>query len=273
MPAIASFLIHPPSTSFSRQNESPCPPRHEMKANARSYKPTLTGEQKQEDSQKLFNFSAECLKTEKLPLGFTVHIPAYDRDADKTRADRPRQANPVDKDFGTPQIEGHDVAAMFRKSRAKFVLQQWCIVRKGYAPPAGCVLGSIVEILKAKLPWAHCCARASHSTCQSRTARERRRKCEYAQAAAAWAHGVRQQRREQQWLEPEEQEHRTEDKTRGEGDKLDDNVTWHGLERQLSTHSMRKPLPPGSAHVSLWMGLLVQLQEDITYIYTPDHSD
>ncbi|KAJ6595016.1 hypothetical protein DFH09DRAFT_1357787 [Mycena vulgaris] len=58
-----------------------------------------------------------------------------------------------------------------------------------------------------------------------------------------------------------------------EKDKPDDGATWHGLERRLSTRSTRKPSPPGSAHDSPWMGPLVHLDENITYINTPDHSD
>ncbi|KAJ7146638.1 hypothetical protein C8R44DRAFT_864377 [Mycena epipterygia] len=53
----------------------------------------------------------------------------------------------------------------------------------------------------------------------------------------------------------------------------DDDATWHGLERRLSTRSAHKPSPPASAHHSPWMGPLVHLNEDITYIHTPEHSD
>ncbi|KAJ7439079.1 hypothetical protein B0H11DRAFT_571641 [Mycena galericulata] len=63
------------------------------------------------------------------------------------------------------------------------------------------------------------------------------------------------------------------DEKEKEKDKLDDSATWHGLERRLSTRSSRKPSPPGSVHDSPWRGLLADLDEDITYIGTPDHSD
>ncbi|KAJ7918832.1 hypothetical protein B0H13DRAFT_1991035 [Mycena leptocephala] len=56
-------------------------------------------------------------------------------------------------------------------------------------------------------------------------------------------------------------------------DKLGDDATWHGLERRLSQRSARKPSPPGSTQDSPWLGPLVNLDEDITYIHTPDHSD
>ncbi|KAJ7761237.1 hypothetical protein DFH07DRAFT_815801 [Mycena maculata] len=66
-----------------------------------------------------------------------------------------------------------------------------------------------------------------------------------------------------------------EEKEKDKSDKgmLDDGATWHGLERRLSTRSSRKPSPPGSVHDSPWMGPLAHLDEDITYIHTPDHSD
>ncbi|KAJ7351965.1 hypothetical protein DFH08DRAFT_857591 [Mycena albidolilacea] len=53
----------------------------------------------------------------------------------------------------------------------------------------------------------------------------------------------------------------------------DDDATWHGLERRLSTRSTSKPSPPVSAHNSPWLGPLVDLDEDITYVHTPDDSD
>ncbi|KAJ7463641.1 hypothetical protein FB451DRAFT_1562098 [Mycena latifolia] len=52
-----------------------------------------------------------------------------------------------------------------------------------------------------------------------------------------------------------------------------DDASWHGLERRLSTRSTRKPSPPGSVHDSPWVGPLVHLDEDITYIHTPEYSD
>ncbi|KAJ7674337.1 hypothetical protein B0H17DRAFT_159232 [Mycena rosella] len=55
--------------------------------------------------------------------------------------------------------------------------------------------------------------------------------------------------------------------------KPDADATWHGLERRLSTRSARKPSPPGSTHDSPWMGQLVHLDEDITYLNTPEDSD
>ncbi|KAF7351805.1 hypothetical protein MVEN_01141400 [Mycena venus] len=51
----------------------------------------------------------------------------------------------------------------------------------------------------------------------------------------------------------------------------DDDVTWHGLERRLSTRSARRYSLLDSVHDSPWLGPLVNLDEDMTY--TPDHSD
>ncbi|KAJ7111648.1 hypothetical protein C8R43DRAFT_154635 [Mycena crocata] len=48
---------------------------------------------------------------------------------------------------------------------------------------------------------------------------------------------------------------------------VDDDATWHGLERRLSTRSARKPSPPGSTNDSPWQGPLENLDEDITYIH------
>ncbi|KAJ6453548.1 hexokinase [Mycena sanguinolenta] len=94
----------------------------------------LTEEQKQEDGQKLFDFCAECLKTfvdtnladensglkikpgEKLPLGFTFSYPCSQERIDHGELIR------WTKGFGAANTEGHDVAAMFRKSLAKYDL-------------------------------------------------------------------------------------------------------------------------------------------------------
>ncbi|KAJ7188415.1 hexokinase [Mycena filopes] len=94
----------------------------------------LTEEQKQEDGQKLFDFCAECLKTfvdthladeasglrlkegEKLPLGFTFSYPCSQERIDHGELIR------WTKGFGAANTEGHDVAAMFRTSLAKFAL-------------------------------------------------------------------------------------------------------------------------------------------------------
>ncbi|KAJ7322826.1 hexokinase [Mycena albidolilacea] len=94
----------------------------------------LTEEQKQEDGQKLFDFCAECLKTfvdtnladensglklepgEKLPLGFTFSYPCSQERIDHGELIR------WTKGFGAANTEGQDVAAMFRKSLAKYDL-------------------------------------------------------------------------------------------------------------------------------------------------------
>ncbi|KAJ7045360.1 hexokinase [Mycena alexandri] len=94
----------------------------------------LTEEQKQEEGQKLFDFCAECLKTfvdtnladeasglrlkegEKLPLGFTFSYPCSQERIDHGELIR------WTKGFGAANTEGHDVAAMFRTSLAKFAL-------------------------------------------------------------------------------------------------------------------------------------------------------
>ncbi|KAJ6552276.1 hexokinase [Mycena vulgaris] len=94
----------------------------------------LTEEQKQEDGQKLFDFCAECLKTfvdtnladeasglhlppgDKLPLGFTFSYPCSQERIDHGELIR------WTKGFGAANTEGQDVAAMFRKSLAKFDL-------------------------------------------------------------------------------------------------------------------------------------------------------
>ncbi|KAJ7092868.1 hexokinase [Mycena belliarum] len=93
----------------------------------------LTEEQKQGDGQKLFDFCAECLKTfvdthlsaemnglslkpgDKLPLGFTFSYPCTQDRIDHGELIR------WTKGFGAANTEGQDVAAMFRKSLAKFV--------------------------------------------------------------------------------------------------------------------------------------------------------
>ncbi|RSH84456.1 hexokinase A [Apiotrichum porosum] len=79
----------------------------------------LTEEQKQEEGQKLFDFCAECLHSfirdnlgrdenaDHLPLGFTDRI-------DHGELIR------WTKGFGAPNVEGHDVAAMFQESLKKF---------------------------------------------------------------------------------------------------------------------------------------------------------
>ncbi|TFK73149.1 hexokinase [Pluteus cervinus] len=92
----------------------------------------LTEEQKQEDGQKLFDFCAECLKTfidqnltesdsplhlkpgEKLPLGFTFSYPCAQDRIDHGVLIR------WTKGFGAPNMEGHDVAEIFRKSLEKY---------------------------------------------------------------------------------------------------------------------------------------------------------
>ncbi|KAI9632261.1 putative hexokinase [Dioszegia hungarica] len=82
----------------------------------------LTEEQKQEDGQKLLDFCAECLdnfitntlgRTENdpmLPLGFTFSYPCSQLRIDHGELIR------WTKGFGAPNIEGHDVAAMFASS-------------------------------------------------------------------------------------------------------------------------------------------------------------
>jgi len=82
----------------------------------------LTEEQKQEDGQKLLDFCAECLdnfivhtlgRTEAdpmLPLGFTFSYPCSQLRIDHGELIR------WTKGFGAPNIEGHDVAAMFASS-------------------------------------------------------------------------------------------------------------------------------------------------------------
>ncbi|KAJ7859683.1 hexokinase [Mycena olivaceomarginata] len=92
----------------------------------------ITANQKQEDGQKLFDFCAECLKTfvdtnladensglklepgEKLPLGFTFSYPCSQERIDHGELIR------WTKGFGAANTEGQDVAAMFRKSLAKY---------------------------------------------------------------------------------------------------------------------------------------------------------
>ncbi|KAJ7196525.1 hypothetical protein GGX14DRAFT_473367, partial [Mycena pura] len=64
-----------------------------------------------------------------------------------------------------------------------------------------------------------------------------------------------------------------DDRTR----KLNDDESWHGLERRISTRSTRstsgKSTPPSSVHVSPWLGPLMHLEEDVTYVHTEEHSD
>ncbi|KAJ9096876.1 hypothetical protein QFC20_006345 [Naganishia adeliensis] len=91
----------------------------EGKFEIRQTKYRLTEEQKQEDGHKLFDFCAECLASfitvnlgrtsedPELPLGFTERI-------DHGELIR------WTKGFGAPNVEGHDVAAMFAESLAKF---------------------------------------------------------------------------------------------------------------------------------------------------------
>jgi len=89
----------------------------------------LTEEQKQEDGQKLFDFCVECIKTfiesnihnvddfvdgARIPLGFTFSYPASQERIDHGVLIR------WTKGFGAPNTEGHDVAAMFRKSLEKY---------------------------------------------------------------------------------------------------------------------------------------------------------
>lgn len=85
----------------------------------------LTEEQKHDEGQKLFDFCAECLKTfidtnfsddnalkpgEILPLGFTFSYPCSQERIDHGALIR------WTKGFGASNTEGHDVAAMLRKS-------------------------------------------------------------------------------------------------------------------------------------------------------------
>ncbi|KAJ9116925.1 hypothetical protein QFC22_004583 [Naganishia vaughanmartiniae] len=86
----------------------------------------LTDEQKQDDGQKLFDFCAECLASfitdnlgrtsedPELPLSFTFSYPCA-----QTRIDHGELIRWT-KGFGAPNVEGHDVAAMFAESLAKF---------------------------------------------------------------------------------------------------------------------------------------------------------
>ncbi|KAJ7122418.1 hypothetical protein C8R44DRAFT_736110 [Mycena epipterygia] len=52
-----------------------------------------------------------------------------------------------------------------------------------------------------------------------------------------------------------------------------DDATWRCLARRPSTRSARKPSPPTSALHSPWMGPLVHLGEEITYIRMPEHTN
>ncbi|KAL7419888.1 hexokinase [Cryptotrichosporon argae] len=82
----------------------------------------LTEEQKQEEGQKLFDFCAECLDSfiretlgrtdadDVLPLGFTFSYPCSQNRIDHGELIR------WTKGFGAPNVEGHDVAAMFKQS-------------------------------------------------------------------------------------------------------------------------------------------------------------
>lgn len=86
----------------------------------------LTEEQKQDEGQKLFDFCAECLgsfitdnlgrteKDEELPLGFTFSYPCSQERIEHGELIR------WTKGFGAPNVEGHDVGAMFEKSLKKF---------------------------------------------------------------------------------------------------------------------------------------------------------
>ncbi|KAJ9101722.1 hypothetical protein QFC21_003061 [Naganishia friedmannii] len=86
----------------------------------------LTEEQKQDEGQKLFDFCAQCLASfitddlgrtaddQALPLSFTFSYPCTQSRID--HAELVRWA----KGFGAPNVEGHDVAAMFAESLAKF---------------------------------------------------------------------------------------------------------------------------------------------------------
>ncbi|KJA23961.1 hypothetical protein HYPSUDRAFT_39485 [Hypholoma sublateritium FD-334 SS-4] len=93
----------------------------------------LTEDQKQDDGQKLFDFCAECLQTfistsmspegssqlqdgHKIPLGFTFSYPCTQERIDHGILIR------WTKGFGADNTEGHDVAAMFRKSLEKYQL-------------------------------------------------------------------------------------------------------------------------------------------------------
>ncbi|EIW69221.1 hypothetical protein TREMEDRAFT_39456 [Tremella mesenterica DSM 1558] len=89
----------------------------------------LTEEQKQEDGQKLLDFCAECLdsfiretlgRTEEdpiLPLGFTFSYPCSQLRIDHGVLIR------WTKGFGAPNIEGRDVAEMFKDSLKRFNVQ------------------------------------------------------------------------------------------------------------------------------------------------------
>lgn len=86
----------------------------------------LTDEQKQDEGQKLFDFCAECLASfitdnlgrtsedPELPLSFTFSYPCAQNRIDHGELIR------WTKGFGAPNVEGHDVAAMFADSLAKF---------------------------------------------------------------------------------------------------------------------------------------------------------
>ncbi|WVR04130.1 hypothetical protein IAU60_001129 [Kwoniella sp. DSM 27419] len=86
----------------------------------------LTEEQKQDEGQKLLDFCAECLdsfirdtlgRTEAdglLPLGFTFSYPCSQDKIDHGVLIR------WTKGFGAPNIEGRDVAAMFKESLKRF---------------------------------------------------------------------------------------------------------------------------------------------------------
>ncbi|SOV08659.1 probable hexokinase [Ustilago sp. UG-2017a] len=92
----------------------------------------LTGEQKQTEGQKLFDFCADCLGTfirdhfgdqngnvileEDLALGFTFSYPMEQESIDHGKLVR------WTKGFGNPNTEGRDCAAMFRESLAKYKL-------------------------------------------------------------------------------------------------------------------------------------------------------
>ncbi|KZT50279.1 hypothetical protein CALCODRAFT_444837 [Calocera cornea HHB12733] len=86
----------------------------------------LSEEQKQEEGELLFDFCAKCLKTfvdsyladfdlqgAAIPLGFTFSYPCEQERIDHGRLIR------WTKGFGNPNVEGYDVAAMFRASLAK----------------------------------------------------------------------------------------------------------------------------------------------------------
>jgi hexokinase len=90
----------------------------------------LTEEQKHEDGEKLFDFCAECLANfvraniaadggglikegQQLSLGFTFSYPCSQERIDHGKLIR------WTKGFGNPNVEGHDVAAMFRAALLK----------------------------------------------------------------------------------------------------------------------------------------------------------